>query len=429
MKLLVVLFLIFSGTGFSGEIERKIVDQDLVIVRLSKPEKKSLKPGQNVTFDMDESEPVVGKIQSIKGTKALVKIDWGMDALRNGQKVKFAEARPVKPKTKTKVSKSFETNSTPRLPLQLRAQKEFLFAPGRTYGSFISPAQAYQASKSQVQLGAYHFRPDWRRKTGRSKQSVTGDANIFDVTGLYVNERLGLRLGLSIGETKINYKYKQSGSSQRFKRNVSLKRPMMAIPINESTVFGAALGIYELEDKNFGVSTDSSVTFNRFDFGLIRLVGENEVGLLYLPPIDINENGVSVQTPLTVLAHYDWYVDANARLNGFVSHEQGQMISSDTINRITVSVGMDIDTSADEFWGVHLEHQSRSFSHHPNKSYDSIASTTLSFNQKIVCNEQSYFMYHLGYTYAGDDIKRKDADNTTIKVNDADLSLQYRYDF
>ena len=392
-------------------------------------ERRQLSKGQSVTFDLGD-EPVVGSIKSIKGTKALIHVEWGIEQLTPGRKVQFANV-----KSKRKGRASAETaedkvrDMTPRLNADLRAPHETLYNHLENYGVFISPTMQYQGNRHNIQATISYFQVDQRTESDLFKIKVKGDITYYGVVGMFRVPRYSFSLGLKISNISRNLKRESSlSTSTRTKTESSTKGPIISFPVNESTIIGAFFGMNETTEKA-GDAEKRSVSYNRLDLGIIKKWGDDEYGLLYTPPIDIVENGVEVLIPLTILLHYDVKTAPDTRMNGFLAHDQVQLIVDSGINRWRAVWGMEFGPDPQEHMGFHLKYSSRYFRHHPDKTPGSITHWGLSFSQKLKLNDDASAGYTIEYDYADDKIKVKDRSDTKLTASNVGVGLMYRHDF
>lgn len=430
VRILAIVFVLCAGVAQAAVVERVIPAKNMAILKLSKNEKRQLSSGQGVTIDTGSDDTIVGTIESIKGAKALIKIDWGVDQLSAGSKVTFAEVKSKKPKRTTDEGDTASRNKysgTPRMSLDLREMHETVYRTIESYGHFVSPVQQYQGGRHNLQLDLGFTQVDREAKTGSNKTTVKGDITGYGVTGMFSIKRFAFKLGLMIKELRANLKQKSGNTSVRAKTDLSIKGPIIVYPIDQDTIIGAFFGLYEITEK-FGTADKQSESFNRLDIGVIKKWGEDEYGLLYQPSTEIDDS-VQYATPATILAHYDVKIAPDMRLNGHLSHLQYQMVEDGAINGWELVSGLKFGQTPREFFGFHLHYHTRHFGHHPTKSTDDIARIGLSFDQKMQTSEDSYFSYIVKYEYAEDKIKQTNADDTNLKLNDITAGLNYRHDF
>lgn len=372
-------FCLFSQTATAATIVKVDKAKERAILKLSARDRQDLKTGDAFTLEI-EGETIEAEVLGVSGKKVRVKIVYGIDSLAKGQKATLGDSTetttlgttsPESDKTSTPHKEGAAHSAKSDFVLSaggkphpfagdLRApwvmNSPTLYTQSRVH-AFINPAQVTRVPSYAFATGLFYDTVKIEDKSDALKLTGNLSTQDYGFTGV-INVQSGVHIGLTYGKADTHLKIK--GKSDLTGANFQDTKVKVAgnemdflfgIPVNDHVSIGAEYAQVSIKSKqdNF----DGKSTSTQFlKPGLTYYTSQYEFGLVYAPPIDINETDGSMQIPRTWTMHAQYRLNGGTSVGGEIQHYHLAGVDDDGTDYVDAKLGLELMKSDAASFGM-----------------------------------------------------------------------------
>lgn len=344
--------LLCSSSAYAAKVQKILNAREIVILVLDGDELQKIKSGQNLTLHAGGGRHAEGEIKSISGTKAMVQVFFGLEKLKVDETVRLVnEASQTTVTDKAAVDGTKAPAPAAGLP-PTPAAPPTPFAGEYTAANVVSAAQMNRVNHLQGNLAVGMVQSEIKAPSDVLDVEIETNGTAYEVGGVYHTAVRAL-VGLSIYQSQykrqsdLDYKFPPSDGSFTVRGDESEVTLAAAYPVWPKTYLGAALRNRQIKmDTSYknGADASGSETYVVIEPAALYTGDDYEVGLLYTPTININddEDMVSERRPGYFMVHGAHLVTEVLSLNYEVRHVRYNRSEQTEKNTIDLTAGADL---------------------------------------------------------------------------------------
>jgi hypothetical protein len=448
----VFLFLFLATPAFAASVSKVNKAQETAILKLDANEGNGLKTGDSLSFDAG-GETIESEVLGVSGRSVRVKVIYGIDALKDGQKATLSSGDASEAKPKEAVKKDPPHRERKEAPSYSNGSDFVLGAGGTNHpfaGDFaapfflgspwfygggtydiLNPAQTTRVSTWMVAGGFTALDAKAENKSDPAKYTTDIDTQEFGFTGI-VNIQAGVHVGLTYGKRDLHSKVKEKFDSPVIEDGTSKNRGnheeisfLFGMPIGERISIGAKLSQISSKYKYEGAADDDS-SYQVLIPGMTYQTAQFEVGLVYHPPIEIHESDGSAEVPRSWGLHGQYRLSPEKSLGLQIRHSHWAGIDDDATDNFAVKAGGELTAASWGSFGLYGLFQQKFYMKKDNASPGTIPQTGVQTIFGVPFNKSTHMNAGATFNRAEAKAKRGD-DGVTLRSQAISLFASVSY--